>query len=323
MHLNDGQKRIVLQEAIVVGNCSGQIKFSELNVDMFRVLQCLEREPSVSQKSSGEHSIAGNQQQQQREEEGEEAASNSKHKKRPNPHKYLLFQPTAAQLLLYLSSAFKELQSDTAGLLVYLSADGISDSNGTSDDAYSSGVQLATAELPSNADASAREMNEKTGGFYPADLLPFSRRPLFVIVESPNSVAFDQLKSAFNQPAVFLFSPVAYPISSTDPGQRLVNAKKQGNLMTMFFHSPCSAFTRLSGIKEMSPEAWAKCLSLMQSAESKLYETFSNLAVELDDSYLQFLHDDFTKRFIVRFVICYATLRCNREFGSSKVIHLL
>ena len=34
-----------LQEVIIVGNVTDQVKFSELTLDMFRMLQTLEREP--------------------------------------------------------------------------------------------------------------------------------------------------------------------------------------------------------------------------------------------------------------------------------------
>ena len=34
-----------LQEILIVGNCADQVKFSELSMDMFRMLQTLEREP--------------------------------------------------------------------------------------------------------------------------------------------------------------------------------------------------------------------------------------------------------------------------------------
>jgi hypothetical protein len=34
-----------LQEILIIGNCSDQVKFSELTMDMFRMLQTLEREP--------------------------------------------------------------------------------------------------------------------------------------------------------------------------------------------------------------------------------------------------------------------------------------
>ncbi|XP_006814822.1 protein SCAI-like, partial [Saccoglossus kowalevskii] len=36
---------LTLQEALIIGNCNEQIKFSELTLDMYRILQALEREP--------------------------------------------------------------------------------------------------------------------------------------------------------------------------------------------------------------------------------------------------------------------------------------
>lgn len=42
---------------------------------------------------------------------------------RDNPHKYLLYKPSLSQLLVFLSSGFKELPPGGA-LLLYISADG-------------------------------------------------------------------------------------------------------------------------------------------------------------------------------------------------------
>lgn len=36
---------LTLQEVLIVGNNNDQVKFSELTLDMFRILQTLEREP--------------------------------------------------------------------------------------------------------------------------------------------------------------------------------------------------------------------------------------------------------------------------------------
>ncbi|KAL7980900.1 hypothetical protein Chor_002054 [Crotalus horridus] len=37
--------QLTLADALIIGNCNNQVKFSELTVDMFRMLQALEREP--------------------------------------------------------------------------------------------------------------------------------------------------------------------------------------------------------------------------------------------------------------------------------------
>jgi hypothetical protein len=99
--------KLKLQEAILVGNYQNQIKFSELTLDMYRVLQSLEREPSAqSGKSSAPEAAPA-----ESKEEGDSAMDTSGNDKaatrRTNPHKYLLYRPTFAHLMLYIATAFK------------------------------------------------------------------------------------------------------------------------------------------------------------------------------------------------------------------------
>ncbi|KAG8326257.1 hypothetical protein J6590_047627 [Homalodisca vitripennis] len=125
-----------LQEILIVGNCNDQVKFSELTMDMFRMLQTLEREPqdefnhiydaspapgrvpfekSYSVTSTkggvGYPVVTGCQ------ENGDRPL------KRENPHKYLLYKPSFSQVMVFLASGFKELPANGA-LLLYISADG-------------------------------------------------------------------------------------------------------------------------------------------------------------------------------------------------------
>ena len=46
---------------------------------------------------------------------------------------------------------------------------------------------------------------------YPEDLIPFTRKPLFVIVESHNSEIFQSIPNVFNQPLICLMSPTKLP----------------------------------------------------------------------------------------------------------------
>ncbi|PNI69317.1 SCAI isoform 6, partial [Pan troglodytes] len=46
---------------------------------------------------------------------------------------------------------------------------------------------------------------------HPGDLYPFTRKPLFIIVDSSNSVAYKNFTNLFGQPLVCLLSPTAYP----------------------------------------------------------------------------------------------------------------
>ncbi|KAG0075779.1 hypothetical protein BGZ92_002724, partial [Podila epicladia] len=119
--------KLKLQEAILVGNSHNQIKFSELTIDMFRILQSLERETSqirgssvdagakASLTSAVSAAVASGTEASStsavKEEMMDEPLSgqrrNDKEKKKANPHKYLLYRPTLSQLMVYLATAFK------------------------------------------------------------------------------------------------------------------------------------------------------------------------------------------------------------------------
>lgn len=130
--LPSGQGRMRLREAILVGNCRIQAKYSELTIDMYRMSQSLERELarpglsslSLSDSASGSEKDLELQQRNVldsvRSADSSRRISIGKH----NPHKHLVFRPTLEQLMIYLYSASKELDTDSA-MLLYLSADGV------------------------------------------------------------------------------------------------------------------------------------------------------------------------------------------------------
>ncbi|KAK2565926.1 Protein SCAI [Acropora cervicornis] len=107
-----GPTSFSLQEIIIVGTCEKQVKFSELTLDMFRMLQALEREPEEAPSRTlvtfTEETI------------GEVNRSSTQ---RPNPHKYLLYKPTFSQLYVFLACGVKELPNNGV-MLVYISGDG-------------------------------------------------------------------------------------------------------------------------------------------------------------------------------------------------------
>ena len=115
----DGSLR--LQEAILVGNFQNQIKFSELTLDIYRVLQSLEREPSIlainedRQADIGESTVAL------------DTGRNNHHKednaRRQNARKYLLYRPTFATLMVNIANCFKDV-TDGNAMMIYVSADG-------------------------------------------------------------------------------------------------------------------------------------------------------------------------------------------------------
>jgi hypothetical protein len=46
---------------------------------------------------------------------------------------------------------------------------------------------------------------------YPGDLYPFLRKPLFLIIDSNNSIAFQNMPNLFGQPFISLLSPIKLP----------------------------------------------------------------------------------------------------------------
>jgi hypothetical protein len=120
----DGTPKLRLQEAILVGNNQNQVKFSELTLDMYRMLQSLEREPLMGKNSGGSlaalaqapRPTAGEPKQPTSidvtgtggdKNDGGDRQEDPKALRRSNPHKYLLYRPNFNQLQLYLTTAFK------------------------------------------------------------------------------------------------------------------------------------------------------------------------------------------------------------------------
>uniref|UniRef100_A0A6I8PE63 Suppressor of cancer cell invasion n=1 Tax=Ornithorhynchus anatinus TaxID=9258 RepID=A0A6I8PE63_ORNAN len=196
--------QLTLADALIIGNCNNQVKFSELTVDMFRMLQALEREPM---------NLASQMNKPGMQESADKPA------RRENPHKYLLYKPTFSQLYTFLAASFKELPANSV-LLIYLSATGVfptgrSDSEGPYD---FGGVLTNSNRDIINGDAlhKRNQSHKEMHCLHPGDLYPFTRKPLFIIVDSSNSIAYKNFTNLFGQPLVCLLSPTAYPKALQD-----------------------------------------------------------------------------------------------------------
>ena len=155
---------------------------------------------------------------------GPSGTTTSASKKR-NPHKHLLYRPTAAQLLMFAATVTKELYEGKA-LLLYLCGDGLGIPRASSSIPFASSSPspsepsaiYSTDGLAMNAgrqDRSGRSLSftsprgPELGGsgglmmggwlgqpshssdaIYPEDLRPFTRRPLFLIIDSDSSSTF-------------------------------------------------------------------------------------------------------------------------------------
>ncbi|KAG0244540.1 hypothetical protein BGW41_007303 [Actinomortierella wolfii] len=322
---------LVLQEV----SAFTEIKFSELTIDMYRMLQSLERETTVpraaqehppkdavasavsaavANASAGSGHSDSSTTAQVKEEPTDEGTATQRRVaermiRRMNPHKYLLYKPTFSQLMVYLATAFKEVSNDAA-LLIYFSADG---SKKTAPETagitgYQGGILTNSRKATDNTDPEQQSISHI---LHPGDLLPFTRKPLFLIVDSNNSTAFADMPRVFNHPFMSLLSPTEYPPS-------VATSSQIGGLFTLFLHAPLLAFSHICDIDQISPETWEQCSGLILQAETKIAELMA--AASLDKSLRKFLQDDFLRQFMIRFALCYNILRAHNAFNEPKYL---
>ncbi|XP_028830405.1 protein SCAI [Denticeps clupeoides] len=290
--------QLALADALIVGNCNSQVKFSELTIDMFRMLQALEREPvNLSAQTNKPGTL----------EPSEKPA------KRENPHKYLLYKPTFSQLYTFLSASFKELPANSV-LLVYLSATGVFP---TSRSDYEGPYEYGGVLTNTNRDVVNGETVQKRNQaqkemhcLHPGDLFPFTRKPLFVIVDSSNSTAYKNFSNLFGQPLVCLLSPTVYPKSMQDQSQR-------GSLFTLFLYNPLMAFLSVCGLSSMRQGLWEKAQEFLRKVNRDIGQMITRSRV-IDQAFLQFYGDEFLRLLMIRFVFCSATLRLHKLFRESQ-----
>ncbi|KAB2597470.1 protein SCAI-like [Pyrus ussuriensis x Pyrus communis] len=215
-------KRVLkFQDALLTSYHRNEVKFAELTLDTFRMLQCLEWEPSgsfyqkrpVEPKENGvfiEHSGAS-------VASGvidlNLAADMTDPSLPPNPRKAVIYRPSVTHLIAVMATTCEELPLDSI-MLVYLSASGKVDQSNTSQVYNSGGSQKSSKnKVPlqdQNKFLPESRINNKgqssgyydqylwfgprgNGGLnnlYPGDIIPFTRSPLFLVIDSDNSHAF-------------------------------------------------------------------------------------------------------------------------------------
>ncbi|KAK8372471.1 hypothetical protein O3P69_010546, partial [Scylla paramamosain] len=321
---------LTLQEILIVGNCNDQVKFSELTIDMFRMLQTLEREPQEDMTQIYDTSPApaktpfngeavptttttSNNTTTTTTTTTTTAPGGPRTMKRENPHKYLLYKPTFSQLMVFLASGFKELPANGA-MLLYISADGAyTSAKHPQDPGYDFGgvVTNSKRDTEHNTSGGKRALQLKDMHcFYPGDLYAFTRKPLFIVVDSENSVVFGNMPHFFGQPLVVLMSPQDVPSQFQDQHHR-------GNLFTLFLHSPLMGLCLVSSLCDIPMALWEKCQALVDrfSAEASRLVARSR---SVDPSFLQFFGDDFLRLLILRYIFCSTVLRAHRVFKGRQ-----
>lgn len=274
------------------------MKFSELTLDMLRIMHSLEKLDALQpQQQPSQRAAAGGQQagQLQQAREDEEAR---------NPQKYLLYQGSATQIQHHLATLNSMLPQNRV-VLLYISADAASDapdavgqlpppSSSTSSSLLASqlAAQGMVRGLRMTADAGRRQNGPSTM-LTPGDIVPFTRMPLFMIIESDNSTPFGAMQLPYGEPFVCLMSPQRW--EATEPG-----------LYTLFLHAPLAAFCVLCGLRTPDRQLFAQCNSLLGEYLDRVSDVVAGLAPA--PAFARFLEDEFLRLFIARHVFCCAAL---------------
>ncbi|KAL3624563.1 hypothetical protein CASFOL_031231 [Castilleja foliolosa] len=334
-HVMDGKRKLRLKDALLCSYHTNEVKFSELTLDNFRMLQSLEWEPSGSfyQASVAPSSGIGSGASQN-------GASGTSRVNQditdptlpPNPRKAILFRPSVPHFLAVLGTVCEELPSDGI-LLIYVSASGnsthatSSPSRAGSSMGYTEnivrGFQFHSINSESSSVNPVNDTSNRSGDtadclhigprghggvncIYPSDLLPFTRRPLFVIIDSENSKAFKAMSGAEKgEPVAILLSPAtSLPLPAVESSRQ-----SNGSLFTSFLTAPLQSFILLLGFtgSDIEKDLYGKAEKLLQSSLNTLG---SSLAADdnLSPVWAQILSDPFLRRLLLRFVFCRAVL---------------
>ncbi|KAJ6791672.1 protein SCAI [Iris pallida] len=215
------RRELRLHDALLTSYHRNEVKLTEVTLDTYRMLQCLEWEPSGSfyEMPKTEPSDNGAISDYSGGASGlidiNLAADMIDSSLPPNPRKAILYHPSALHLISVLGTITEELSPDSV-LLIYISASGNSDHSAAfqkdiSETSFNSSKwnsasrknrwdsslhQYPASDQSDSSDSSGSYLilgSRGSGGLnnlYPEDLIPFTRRPLFLIIDSDNSHAF-------------------------------------------------------------------------------------------------------------------------------------
>ncbi|XP_073022226.1 uncharacterized protein [Primulina eburnea] len=295
----EAKKNLKLRDALLCSYHPNEVKFSELTLDTFRMLQCLEWEPGGSfyQPSIATSTGSGSG-------TGQNGAPGPSRVNKditdptlpPNPRKAILYRPSVTHFIAVLGSVCEELPTDGI-LLIYLST---SDHSGRGADCLHIGPR-------------------GHGGLnciYPSDFLPFTRRPLFLVIDSENSKAFKAMSgSEKGEPVAMLLSPaISLPLPAVE-----LSRQHSGSLFTSFLTAPLQSLVLLLGLNgsDIEKDVYGKAEKLLQSSSNE-WGSLLAASDNLDPVWSQILSDPFLRRLLLRFIFCRAVLSLYSQ-SSNKI----
>lgn len=318
-HVADAKRKLKLGEAILCSYHPNEIKFSELTLDTFRMLQCLEWEPSGSfYQSTGAASgiVLKGASGPSRINYAQDIADPTLP---VNPRKAMLYRPSATHFIAVLATLCEELPPDGV-LLVYISASG---SIGHTDNAENNILNFECSSMQPEATSSptgclhiGARGDVGLNCIYPCDFIPFTRRPLFLIIDSSMSESFKAITGKEKgERIVMLLSPTS---SSPTPGLDSIS-QPSGSIFTSFLTAPLQAFLLLIGFSgsDVEMDLYNKADKLLSS----LLDHWGSVLISSDDLdlvWVQVLGDPFLRRLLLRFIFCQTVLTLHGPTFNKK-----
>ncbi|MBA0743448.1 hypothetical protein Gogos_006123 [Gossypium gossypioides] len=215
------KKVLKFRDAILMSYHWNEVKFAELTLDAYRMLQCLEWESSGSfypkhLAETKENGVVVDYSGTSGLIDMKLVADMTDPTLPPNPRKAILYRPSVTHLIAVMATICEELPPESV-ILVYLSASGKPSHSNASPVESSGGSKRTTKNkltsnnsLEQNFSSPESHINGKKGSsdyyddylwlgskgnggssnLYPGDIIPFTRRPLFLVIDSDSSHAF-------------------------------------------------------------------------------------------------------------------------------------
>jgi len=207
--------------------------------------------------------------------------------------------------------------------LIYLSADGVvgnslEDSEKPSslpqDPAQAEWFAAGGISLNLNLTPQLRDSGNQTTPchsecFYREDLIPYTRKHLFLIIDSDNSKAFSNIPNLFGKQVLCLMSPTGQPPEIKD-------ASTAGSLFTFFLTDPVLAFAFVLGKDSLPKDVYESARLEFESFAIDFTEELTNNS--LHPAFPLFMQDEFLQRFILNFVFCTGVCMYHKYFREDQ-----
>ena len=340
--------RYLVKEAVIASSDRTHGKFSQLTLNMIRMMQLLEHTHTpkplahggAGKKANKRHRTtagvgAGAQQSQAHGAEG------SPPPPPPNPHKHLLYRPAARKVLMHIQWAAAQLAAgegegagEGAALLVYLCAKdayarpGAGRPGAGESRLYDGGLVFNDAPTHSGDTSKKHKVGSKADEcIHPGDLVPFTRAPVFLIIDGPGAAHFTCMEAQTRYGDVFvaLLSPPGYPDGTTEP--------KMGTLFAFFLHAPLEALAYLAGVHVRLPDQARtddEAVAVQQGPWKDAAASFAQLVAAAEALltgagtpavYGHFAQDPFLRRLLARFVVLHHVYEMHHKLSAGPEDH--